>query len=213
MGAHTRMKAEGITRDQPAASTAIVPDRKVVALVVGKGGLGFLMLFRQRHPGLDTVQMVALAPRALEALRVSYAATGRHPVDLARSDRLFRANAVAVHDLAREQIGDRRQADMLVRPHVDRAGHARRHVHRTHMIEEDEGADHAPLSVRQHPSDLEPTEVTSALRNHKLDHVPSPRELCSALVLSPFPEMIFHGGTAIRWRWWRGVRSPGFLLQ
>src|SRR5512132_1829211 len=175
MGAHTRMKAEGITRDQPAAGTTIVPDRKVVALVVGKGGLGFLMLFRQRHPGLDIVQMVALAPRALEALRVSYAATGRHPVDLARSDRLFRANAVAVHDLAREQIGDRRQADMRMRPHVDRAGHARRHVHRTHMVEKDEGANRAPLSIWQHAPDLKPTEVAAALMDHQLDHVRSPR--------------------------------------
>jgi hypothetical protein len=89
---------------------------------VREGGLGFLMLFGQRHPGLDAVQMIALAPRSLEALRVGDAPPGRHPVDLARADRLFRAHAVAVHDLAREQIGDRRQANMRMRPHVDRAG-------------------------------------------------------------------------------------------
>src|SRR5512147_1194644 len=147
MGAHTRMEVKSIARDQPAAGVTVPPDRKVIALMVREGGSGFLMLFGQRHPGLDAVQMVTLAPRALEALRVGDATPGRHPVDLARADRLFRAHAVAVHNLAREQIGDRRQANVWVRSHVDRAGHTRRHVYWTHMIEEDEGADHAPLSV------------------------------------------------------------------
>jgi hypothetical protein len=55
-------------------------------------------------------------------------------------------------------------ADMPMRPDIDRAGHARRHVHRTHMIEEDEGADHAPLSIRQHAPDLEAAEVAAARR-------------------------------------------------
>ncbi len=51
------------------------------------------------------------------------------------------------------------------------------------MIEEDERADHAPLSIRQHAPDLEPTEVAAALMDYKLDHVRSPRGLRWAMVL------------------------------
>jgi hypothetical protein len=45
------------------------------------------------------------------------------------------------------------------------------------MVEEDEGANHAPLRIWQHAPDLKPTEVAAALMDHKLDHVRSPREL------------------------------------
>jgi hypothetical protein len=45
------------------------------------------------------------------------------------------------------------------------------------MVEEDEGANHAPLRIWQHVPDLKPTEVAAALMDHKLDHVRSPREL------------------------------------
>src|SRR5512138_2894446 len=100
MGAHTRVEAEGIAGDQPAASTAPLPGRQVIALVVSESRLGFLILRGQRHPRLDAVQMVALAPRALEALRVRDHSPGGHPVDLAGADRLFRAHAVPVHYLA-----------------------------------------------------------------------------------------------------------------
>ena len=48
-------------------------------------------------------------------------------------------------DLALEQIGDGGEADVRMRPHVDAARDAGREVHRPHVVEEHERADHAPL--------------------------------------------------------------------
>ena len=120
--------------------------------------------------------------RALEALRMRDAAARRHPVHLAGPDRLLGADAVAMHDLAVEQIGDGRQPDVRMRPHVDRARNARREIDRTHVIEEDERPDHAPLRERQHASDLEAAEVAAPLFDDELDHgksTPSCRRFAS----------------------------------
>ena len=54
-----------------------------------------------------------------------------------------RRRAVAVHDLAGEQIGDRGEPDVRVRAHVHRRN-ARRESHRPDVIEEDERPDHVP---------------------------------------------------------------------
>ena len=78
---------------------------QVGAGMVGEGGVGLLGAGGQRDPGLDAVQAVALGARLLEALAVRDAAPRRHPVHLVRADRLLRADAVAVHDLAVEQVG------------------------------------------------------------------------------------------------------------
>src|SRR5690606_41739746 len=81
-------------------------------------GSGLLLPVWQCGPGLDAVDMIAMCPRVFEALAVRDAAASGHPVDLARPDRLFVAKAVAVHDLAREQIADGRQTDMWMRANV-----------------------------------------------------------------------------------------------
>ncbi len=50
-------------------------------------------------------------------------------------------------DLALEEIGERGEADVRVRAHVDAL--ARRKVGRPHGVEEDEGAHFPPLGDRQ----------------------------------------------------------------
>ena len=66
-----------------------------------------------------------------------------------------------MHDLAREQIRDRRQADVRMRPHVDAPRQVRSDLHRPHVIEEHERADHAALRPRQHAPDLEAAEIAA----------------------------------------------------
>jgi len=97
--------------------------------------------------------LVARALYLAAALRMHDAAPGCHPVRRAGTDRLQAAQAVAVQDLALEEIGQRGKADVRMRAHVDAV--ARRHVDRAEFVEEDEGADHAPCGERQHASDLE----------------------------------------------------------
>src|SRR3546814_1526446 len=95
-----------------------------------EAGLTLLVGLRQGDPGLDAVRRAALAARPLEALAVGDALARGHPVDLARPDRLLRADAVAMHDLAVEQVGDRREPDMRVRQDVQLVGDAGRQVDR-----------------------------------------------------------------------------------
>ena len=81
------------------------------------------------------------------ALGMHDAAAGGHPVDLARPDRHRGAEAVAVHDLAVEQVGDGGEPDMRMRPHVEAVAGAE--LGRAEMIEEHERPDHARLHRRQ----------------------------------------------------------------
>src|SRR5436190_21530331 len=97
-------------------------------------------------------------------------AAGRHPVELARPDRLLGTHAVPMHDLAIEQVGDRRQADVRMGPDVDAARYARLEANRPEMIEEDERPHHAPLAERQHASHLESAEVAGACVDDEIDH-------------------------------------------
>src|SRR3546814_8102670 len=78
--------------------------------MVGESGVRFLVAFGQCDPGLDSVHAATLRPHPLESLRVRDSPTGGHPVHLARADRLLGAHAVAVHDLAIEQVCDGREA-------------------------------------------------------------------------------------------------------
>src|SRR5260370_41322037 len=81
------------------------------------------------------------------------AAARRHPVYVARVNRLNIAHAVAVNDLAFEQVGQRRQADMRMRTHVLSFSDTKHH--RSEMIQEDERTDHPPLRGRQRAANLE----------------------------------------------------------
>ena len=97
------------------------------------------------------------------------AAPGGHPVELAGPDRQLRAERVPVHDLAVEQIGDGRQADMGMRPHIH-AG-PEQELGRPHLVEEDEGADHLPLRRGQRAAHLEAAEVAGPRHDDGLDGV------------------------------------------
>src|SRR3546814_17209234 len=103
-------------------------------------GIRFLTFVRQRYPGLDAVHRTAVGPQLLEALGMGDTPARGHPVDLAGPDRLFGADAVAMHDLAIEQVGDRRQADMRMRTDIGLARQARLHQLVPHAVEEDVGA-------------------------------------------------------------------------
>ena len=69
------------------------------------------------------------------------AAAGCHPVDFAGLDCHRGAKAVAMHDLAVEQISDCCESDMRMRPDVETIAGAE--FSRAKMIEEDERADHS----------------------------------------------------------------------
>ncbi len=133
-------------------------------------GLGFFFILRQGDPGLDAMQDIAFGPGLLEALGMGDATAGGHPVDLARPDRLLGAHAVPVHDLAGKEIRDRREADMGMGPDIHVARQPLRKVDGTHMVEEDEGANHTPLGVGQYPPDLKPAQALSALLDDEFDH-------------------------------------------
>src|SRR6185295_13015609 len=114
-----------------------------------------------RHPGLQAMQVVARGTQIRTgALRMHDPAARRHPVDVARTNGLHHAEAVAVLDLAFEQISHRGKTDMRVRTHVYPL--PRRKSDRPHVIEEDEWPDHAPAAIRQDAADLETTEVALA---------------------------------------------------
>ena len=91
------------------------------------------------------------------ALRVGDAAPGRHPVDGARLDALHHAGRIAVLDGALEEIGQRRQADVRVRPHI--VVGAGQHLERAEVVEEDERADRRARRGGQQPADAEATEI------------------------------------------------------
>ena len=60
---------------------------------------------------------------------------------------------------------------MRMRPHVDVARDARRKIDRTHVIEEDEGTDHAALGKRQHPADVESAETFYPAIDYDIEHL------------------------------------------
>src|SRR3546814_16551460 len=64
-----------------------------------------------------------------------------------------------MHDLAVEQVGDRRQADMRMRAHIRLAGQAALDLLRSHAVEEDVGAVHAALGERHDAEDFKDPQV------------------------------------------------------
>src|SRR5690606_2535689 len=116
-----------------------------LGIVVLEYGCHLLDLARKRDPGLDAVHVVTVRPRMLEALRMRDTAAGDHPVDITGDDRLLAPEAVAMHDLAVEQVRHRREADVWMWTHVGGAWEPAREIHRPHVVEKDERTDHATL--------------------------------------------------------------------
>src|SRR5262249_13476263 len=146
--------------------------RKIGGGVVCEGGLALFVLKRQRHPGLDSLQTIAVSARLLEALGMGDAAARDHPVDLTGTDCLLGADAVAMHDLAGKEIGDCRKTDMRVGPHVERFRDARWKIHRTEAVEKNERTDHAARGIGQQPVNFEAAaQIAAARLNDDFDHV------------------------------------------
>ena len=165
-----RARAERFPGDEPRPQAAAFVGRQVVTGVMRERRLGLFVFYRQRHPRLDAVHRAAFGARPLEALGMRDAAARGHPVHLAGADRLLGADAVAMHDLAFEQVGDGRQADVRMRPHIDGTRNPRLETNRAEVVEEDERPDHPPLGERQHASDFEAAKVAAALVDDELDH-------------------------------------------
>jgi hypothetical protein len=78
-----------------------------------------------------------------------------------------------MHNFAIEQVRDRRQSNVWMRTNVDFSGNAGFECDRTHVIEEDERADHAALCKWQNTSDFEAAKILATLFDHELDHLSS----------------------------------------
>src|SRR5690349_1886193 len=140
-----RFKTERCARYYSGPYTVLVSDGQIIGGVVCESRVDLFVFLWQSNPGLYAVYASALSACALEPLRVRYAASRGHPVDLAGPDRLLRADAIAMHDLAFEKIRHCRKPDVRVRPYIDRSWYARSESSGPHMIEEDERTHHAPL--------------------------------------------------------------------
>ena len=68
-----------------------------------------------------------------------------------------------MHDLAREQVCDRGEADVGVRPHVDGFRKTGRELFGPDVIEEDERPDHVTARERQDTPDFESPEIPAPL--------------------------------------------------
>ena len=123
---------------------------------------------RERDPALNPVHADTGRPRrGTGALGVDDALPCDHPVDVAGKMRLQRAQAVAVIELALEEVGDGGELDVRMGPDVKAL--TRREARRTHVVQEDEGADKAALRRRQDAADGEASEVAGARPDAKLD--------------------------------------------
>ena len=165
---HRRADAECAPGDHPHRRARRLDDRQARLRMVEERRLDLLACARQRHPGLDPVDAgPGSAQLGRRALRVRDPAARRHPVDVARPDRLHRAEAVAVEDLAVEEIRHRREPDVRMRPHVEPL--ARREARRPHVVEEDERPDHLLRDRRQHAPDGEAADVARVGAEEVLD--------------------------------------------
>ena len=88
------------------------------------------------------------------------AAARRHQIDRARLDYRHSAEAVAVANGAIEQIGDGRQIDVWMRPHVHAAPQIE--LRRTEAIDEDEWPDHRPPSRGQGAAHIERADIVAS---------------------------------------------------
>ena len=173
---HRRMRFDARPRSECGAcnqancDSAVFQPRQVRTCVVRESRFRLLALNRQSDPGLNPVHPVPLRARLFKTFGMGDSASGNHPVHFSRPNRLFRIQTVAVHDLAREQIGNRRETDMGVRPHIDGARNARRKIHRSHMIEKCEWTNHPLPAIRQHAAHRKTSKTSHSLFDHMFQH-------------------------------------------
>ena len=130
--------------------------------------LSVLVSLRQGDPGLDAEQAVRrLAGGGARSLGVGDPAPRHHPVDGAGEDDLVRAQAIAVLELAAEEVGDGREANMGMRTYVDAP--ARDELSRSHLVEEDERPDHLALRRRKRAANLKAPDVARSRHDQGFD--------------------------------------------
>ena len=80
-----------------------------------------------------------------------------------------------MHDLAREQIAHGRKPDVGMCPYIELAVEAESQIDRSHVVEEDEGANHTALRERQDAADFEAAaQVAATLLDDHFNHGGSP---------------------------------------
>ena len=155
------MLAEKSARNDAHISAFRIDDRQIRLVVMRETRCDLLVFGGHRDPALQAMQSAAAhAPLGRGALGMNDAASRRHPVDLAGADRLRGAEAVAMHDLAVKQEGQRGKPDMRVWPNIDALA-VPQHG-RSKVVEEDEGADHSTLRVRESAADRKAAEIDAA---------------------------------------------------
>jgi hypothetical protein len=88
-----------------------------------------------------------------------------------------------MHNSSVKQIGNRREADVGVGPHVEAM--SRKELGWSHLIKEDEGSNHLALVAGQSATDFEAiAQIAYARHDHKLKRV----------ARSPVPEYWINGG-------------------
>jgi hypothetical protein len=188
------VRPQGRTRDDAGRYAAVLHHRQVRGIEMLERRRRLLLDLRQRDPALDAVHSLAVAALEIRrALGMGDAAPRRHQVHLAGHDRERIALAVAVHDLAVEQIGHRRKPDMGMRTHIDAVSGDE--LHRAHLVEEDERSDHLALAVRQRAPHLEAAEVAHPRHDRELQRI------AGALVAEHgvFVGHPAHGGPPFAW--------------
>src|SRR5690606_37787674 len=115
---YRRVHATQRACNQAPGDTVTTEGWQRIGTVVPESRILLFQFLWQRYPDLQAIQQAAMSTQVLEALGMSNALARSHPVDLARLNCLLGAEAVAMHDLAVEQIGDGGQADVGVRSHI-----------------------------------------------------------------------------------------------
>src|SRR4051812_36417403 len=166
----TAWHAEDRARDYADGLALVREYRHLTGVVMHEIRRRFLVLGGERDPALDAEQLRANGPQLLRRpLGMHDATPCSHPVQFTRADRQFGPERVAVHDLAVEEVGDSRKADMRMGPHIHSG--AEQEFGRSHLIEEDKGPHHLTLGRRERPPHLEAAEVASPGHDHRLDQI------------------------------------------
>jgi len=160
---HRRLGAESRPRDHVRRGTGQHDLRNALGGDVLERRRRLLGRLGQRDPELQPVAGVRRVQQVFgRALGVDDAAAGLHPVHRAGLDALHHAGGVAMHDCALEQVGERGQADVRMRPYVViRAG---LHGDRAEVVEEHERADGALRGLRQKAANGEAAAQVAGLR-------------------------------------------------
>jgi hypothetical protein len=144
--------------------------RKISLRRMGEIRRAVLGRLGQSDPSLQPREPVGRRQHiAVDPLGMGDAVTRRHQVDRAGLDPLVGAEAVAMVELALEEIGHRRQADVGMRTNVDPLPGEK--LRRSHLVEEDERPEHLARARRQGAADFERAQIPGAGDDDGLDRV------------------------------------------